>query len=555
MAVDYKEYSDAMDYMFEQLEKIKNEKSQEIGTALIPICRTMRIAAVSIDYYENLAEEQAGAGVHHLYYEAGPQDPDRVLRYRGMSANNTVGLLTAYQFMDDTADWDEEEQEKIVHILKMAYAFMGRAKVMNIAEYMSFHDMQLRIWNLPYFLMHLNKVIAQKQIGRYCACYFNLRHYAVINYQIGRDNADVVMKRFIDGLENMFEKDELVARIGGDNFALLFNKDKIDFVLKYLNGTEISYSPDENPVRVVASAGYYMIPDDCKLATLVMDNVSVAVNLAKASVNERYVFFDDRILKTVSHSKMIQERFPKALAAGEFKVFYQPKVDLHDYSLAGAEALCRWFREDEVLPPAAFIETFERNKYICLLDFYMLEQVCADIRKWLDEGLKVVPVSVNFSRAHFGNTRLLENIVEVIDRYKVPHKYIQIELTETTTDVDYEELRKLVYGLYDNQISTAVDDFGTGYSSLNIIKDLPWTTLKIDKSFLGKNDKTNNYNHSLLKHIVSMAKEIGLECIVEGVETLGHIDILKTNGCYLAQGYYFDKPMPKYMFEEIVRRK
>ena len=151
------------------------------------------------------------------------------------------------------------------------------------------------------------------------------------------------------------------------------------------------------------------------------------------------------------------------------------------------EALCRWIKDKTIIPPNDFIPILEINTDICQLDFYMLDHVCKDIRRWLDEGKEVVRVSVNFSRKHLIDVNVLEKIIATIDKNNVPHEYIEIELTETTTDVLFSDLRRVVCGLQEQGIWTAVDDFGVGYSSLNLIRDLPWNVLKIDKSFVPTN--------------------------------------------------------------------
>ena len=202
------------------------------------------------------------------------------------------------------------------------------------------------------------------------------------------------------------------------------------------------------------------------------------------------------------------------------------------------------------MPPGDFIPVLEGSKAICTLDFYMLEHVCRDIRRWLDEGREVVKVSVNLSRLHLGDTDLLESILSIIDKYSVPHHYIEIELTETTTDVDYKELKKIVYGLREQDISTSVDDFGVGYSSLNLIREMPWSVLKIDKSFLPTHEENQDLSKvKMLRHIITMSQDLGLECIVEGVETAEQVKLLKDCKCFLAQGYYFDRPLPVKEFE------
>ena len=242
--------------------------------------------------------------------------------------------------------------------------------------------------------------------------------------------------------------------------------------------------------------------------------------------------------------------FPDAIKDEEFHVFYQPKVSLKNYTLVGAEALCRWFHDGKIVPPCDFIPVLEQSGKICELDFYMLEHVCKDLRKWIDEGRRIVKVSVNLSRVHTGDEKLTEKLFGIIDKYSVPHEYIEIELVETTTDSNFTYLRKIVNDLHERGIHTSVDDFGIGYSSMNLIQELPWNVLKIDKSFLPDDANSDRKRFVMLKHLISLAQDLGLDCIVEGVETETQIKILKENGCFLAQGFYFDKPLPFEVFQE-----
>ena len=241
--------------------------------------------------------------------------------------------------------------------------------------------------------------------------------------------------------------------------------------------------------------------------------------------------------------------FPEALKNEEFLVYFQPKVSLRNYRLAGAEALVRWRHGESFIFPDQFIPTLEQDGAICELDFYMLDHVCANLRRWLDQGRRAIKVSVNLSRRHLRNDDLVERIIKTIDSHNVPHECIEIELTETTTDVGFADLRRVIDGLHAQMISTSVDDFGMGYSSMNLIRELPWDVLKIDKCFLPKSENDRR-QYIMLKHIISLAQDIGLDTIVEGVETIEHVKMLKDNNCFLAQGYFFDKPLPIEEFEK-----
>ncbi|MBP0966646.1 MAG: EAL domain-containing protein, partial [Oscillospiraceae bacterium] len=286
------------------------------------------------------------------------------------------------------------------------------------------------------------------------------------------------------------------------------------------------------------------------------DRIIAASQAARSGANARVVYYDAALHEGRERFMRIQQRFPDALRNEEFHVYYQPKIDLKTGALAGAEALCRWYRDGQIITPDDFIPTLEMNAEICKLDFYMLDHVCRDIRRWLDEGREVVRISVNLSRRHIMDYDLLQNIIDIMERNGVPSQYLEIELTETTTDVEFRALKRLVTGLQNAGICTSVDDFGVGYSSLNLIREIPWDVLKIDRSFLPEQqDEPDSPRSVMFRHVIAMAKELGLSCIAEGVETQSQVEMLQENQCVLAQGYFFDRPLPAAEFEQRLRER
>ncbi|MGN0620853.1 MAG: putative bifunctional diguanylate cyclase/phosphodiesterase [Porcipelethomonas sp.] len=548
MSLDIREYSEAFDEFLLKMEKIPDHIHPGIQDALEKIGEMLRISRVDVSLYDNPMMAEKKIGRRATVFRNGECDESRSSSLREETGNGNVALYDIYQIAGDE-DWTDEEKKKILIVAKMLFVYNGRSRVMKIAEHLTFHDKDMGIFNLQYFMKFCGMKIAHGQIGRYTVCYFNLKGFSAVNEQIGRDSATKVMHEYISMLESMFSDEEIVCRIGGDNFISIFYDEKMEKVMEHMKGVEITYDHDNNEkILITSTAGYYSVPPECKMPTEVMDRASLVFNIAKNIRKESFVIYSDELAESVKQRKAIENMFPEALKNEEFQVFYQPKVNLKDYTLAGAEALCRWFHNGEMVLPYKFIPVYEQTKAITILDFYMLEHVCMDIRRWLDEGRKIVKISVNLSRRHLGDANLLEHILEIVDKYNVPHEYIEIELTETTTDVSFKDLRRIVAGLQEAGVSTSVDDFGMGYSSLNLIRELPWDVLKIDKSFL-ENDEGGRHGRIMLKHIISMAQEIGLECIAEGVENSEHVRILKENNCWIVQGYYFDKPLPRPEFE------
>ncbi len=547
MGLDLAQYARVMDDFLVKMEKIPSLHHAGIRDAVSGLCALLRVSRVRLIDYESAREQEEGEGEEIIYFDGGCADPNRCMDSKEALGTGNVMVHELYQYQGEE-DWSPEEKKELRVFLRMLVAFSGRMCAVRAAEELAYWDKGLGIYNFNYYRRVLGELIGQKRIGKYGAAFFNLRHFSLVNQRIGREEATRVISSFIRGLQEKLSGEEYVCRVGGDNFAVLFYKENLHTVMEYLAGTEIESRASHEKLLIMASAGYYMIPDGCASPEQIVDSIGEAVKIARTVSREPYAFYDEKTVKMLEHAKKIESVFPTALKHGEFVVYYQPKVHLTDYRLTGAEALCRWVRNGMIVPPDEFIPILEQSDAICKLDFYMLESVCRDIRQWLDEGRDVVKVSVNLSRCHMGNPELLSRILEIVDRYEVPHGYIEIELTETMTDVAFQDLKRIVSGLQSAGISTAVDDFGIGYSSLNLIRELPWNVLKIDKTFLAVMDNGVTPNYMLLKHVIAMAHDIGLECIVEGVETAEHVQMLKENNCYLAQGFFFDRPLPKEKF-------
>ena len=550
MIFDYKAYSRLLNEFIIEGEKIEQYRDTAFNKILEPICKFLRISRLSSAVFGSTCDSAIIKSAPYVYYDDGNADSTRVLKFT--ETNMRAGKAT-YIFMQSKSgqDWSDEEVQQIEAFEKLIYTFCDRSYASTIAKDLSMIDNDLMVYPLTFFLATVKNLIRQGRIGEFGGVYFNIKHFSSINDRFGRDCATNIMKQFIHGIQEKILYEECICRVGGDNFVVLFKKDNLNIIKNYLSGMPITFNDGET-VTVTTTAGYYMIPEATESATDVMDRISTAYQLAKSVYKRPFLFYDDEIMQHQTHVKEIEMMFPSAIENEEFKVFYQPKTQLNNYQLAGAEALCRWFRNGKVISPGEFIPVLEGSKAICTLDFYMLDHVCRDIRRWLDEGREAVKVSVNLSRLHLGDEDLLESILRIIDKYKVPHHFIEIELTETTTDVDYKELKKIVYGLREQDISTSVDDFGVGYSSLNLIREMPWNVLKIDKSFLPTQEEENNdpSKVKMLRHIITMSQDLGLECIVEGVETAEQVKLLKDCKCYLAQGFYFDRPLPVKEFEQ-----
>lgn len=549
----YDAYAVAINNLILKAESCLEKAEPESEEALKAVCRLLRVAKAEVVLcktpYYNASSKRSGK----FFYSNGEADMQTPYISCESTDKNSIIIYRLYPYQG-AAEWSEEEKNCLNAFTKLLFTFHGKNYLLEMAETLNYLDRNLDIYNVNFFLKVTEEMIAAGKIDLYVACYFDLKRFSVINSQFGRETGTKLMKRFVDELQQKLGDAEYICRVSEDNFVMLCLKEHLNLVMEYLGGRSIEINlSGMKRITLSAHAGYYMIPEECKTAEDIMDRARMAANMAKYVRKVPHVFFDEAIMKTAEDKKQIESLFGEAVANEEFLVYYQPKVGLKEYELSGAEALCRWRHNGEMIQPFRFIPVLEQSHLICTLDFYMLEHVCMDIRRWLEEGKQVVRVSVNLSRVHLGDMGLVEHVLALVDKYKVPHAYIEIELTETTTDVDYKELKHIVSELRAQGFSVAVDDFGIGYSSLNLIREIPWNVLKIDKSFLpeGKeDDEEDMQKRVMLKHVIGMAQNLGLDCIAEGVETVEQIALLKENNCYFAQGFFFDRPLPKEEFEE-----
>ena len=401
------------------------------------------------------------------------------------------------------------------------------------------------------FTEYVDGLFKSGMITGYAACGFGLRGMAELNRQVGNDKGNKLMAVYVKNLQELLGDDGLVARTGGINFSVIFKKERFDEIAVFLSGKIVTLGDDTEGRLMSATVGFYPISESCSSAEELNETIAAALHNALKNPAQPFIIYDEKLQQADKDEKYIAGIFQDALESEEFMVYYQPKAELKRYRINGAEALCRWFHEGKMVLPYRFIPVLENNGDIVKLDFYMIEHVCSDLRRWIDEGRSVVPVSVNLSRCHLGDPDLLDHITEIIDRYEVPHSLIEIELTETTTEVGFKELKTLVTGLREQGFSTSVDDFGVGFSSMSLLHEIPWSIIKIDRSFIpvGDGSAEDEKRKVMLRSIIEMVNSLGLKSIAEGVETIDQVILLKENGCYYAQGYYFDKPLPRDDFE------
>ncbi len=540
--------------MVEEMNNIENFDRDRFIAVLTQLSELFRISKGVTEFYTNENKEKIGEGEIIIDYDNGKGGP-AIIYHRIVTKSQAVIKGTIYR-TEDEEPLSECDLKRLDLIVLQLLSFVARNRLASAIEALGFYD-DFGYKNRRAFFRQVENLYGQNKLnGNYSALMMNMRHFSIINQDIGRSNGDIVLRNFYKLLSAIADTDGIVSRLGGDSFIALLRNELVEHITSILRGVPIYYDREnEKRVLVSASAGIYHIPEDFTFenASDIMDKILSAYQSAKRPGNESITYYSENMLKKKDNDMRIMQLFEPAISKKEFKVFYQPKVDVETGEVIGAEALCRWIHGDDIISPADFIPVLEQGNDICRLDFYILDVVCSDIRRWLDACIEPVRTSVNLSRKHLVDIDLLQHIIDIIDSHNVPHQYIEIELTETTTDVEFRVLKRIVSGLQELGIYTSVDDFGMGYSSLNLIREIPWNVLKIDRCFLPADDENESSVTSLMyRHVVAMALDIGLECITEGVETTKQIEILRANHCRYAQGYIFDKPLPRDRFEKVL---
>ena len=500
--------------------------------------------------YRNARDEAMGKGDVYIPFDNHVEGYE-VLTIRAVTSVMSSAVCTVYM-ANDEEPLSPEELNKVELVMRTVVSFVSRNRLKDIVYELAYYD-ESGYPNLRTLNRELDKIVKEKTFGSMMAVRYNLRHFSIINQEFGREMGDVIIKSHYDNLKNILGENSLVARLGGDNFVAVGPKEKAKEVADYLFETVIRVD-ETSSVKVPTSAGIFVPPEGFLPENPgdIMGKIINAYRVAQNGGRSHIVYYTDDLMMIKQKFAKVQQQLSDALANEEFIPYYQPKVDINTGKIIGGEALCRWFRNGQIIQPADFIPALEQTSDICKLDLYMLEQVCKNQRAWLDggEGRRLVPMSINFSRKHIMNLEIPDVIEKILDKYQIPHEAIEIEFTETTTDVEFSDLKRVVSSLHEKGIYASVDDFGIGFSSLNLLRDIPWKTIKIDKSFVPEEgDAPDSEKCIMFKIVVLMAKSLGFDCIAEGVETEHQIKIMKKYGCDIAQGYYYDKPLSKEDFE------
>jgi diguanylate cyclase (GGDEF)-like protein/PAS domain S-box-containing protein len=386
----------------------------------------------------------------------------------------------------------------------------------------------------------------------------DIDNFHIINDTSGYENGNKLLQRMASIVTSQISGGGFVARIGGDNFALLIKDSGSDNVPEaVINSIQQQLRDIKSETfktqNITCSAGYCKMSDSNVDFSKVLDQAEFSLSMSDGS-RESIVRYDNKVHETVIRAAEMEKEIALAIVNTEFVLFYQPKISLIDGSLMGMEALIRWIKPDgKLVPPVQFIPIAEKSLIITQISHFVLREACRQNKQWQDRGYPPVTVSVNLTSVDFYQTDVTESIKNALAETGLEPQYLDIELTESLALKDINNAVAQMEDIRALGVKLSMDDFGTGYSSLSYIQILPITLLKLDRSFVMYLEQ-DFISREIVSAVIRVAKAKKIEVVAEGIETNGQAKILKESGCDYVQGYLFGKPMNASGFEEFMAK-
>ncbi len=508
--------------------------------------------------HEQVLSDIRNKNVNLVYFNMLNQE--RVASYRPLYLNDwTIFYVMPKAMVTGVADSISRDLMMISTIIIVAFVgfivFLVITERRNIKriEQVAYYDPLTGLRNLAKFRIDAAEMMHKNKDKQYYLVKADVVNFKAVNELYDYGTGNCVIKTIAMVGREMPQESFIQARMGPDEFIMLGD----ETVFSDMTTTSYRYEKRFHELLNCAEdhqfsfrLGRYHIEDRQEDINDIISKVNIAHSMAKQDKTAHMYDYVEKYKEQILSMTDITNRMRSALENGEFKVFLQPKISLKGETVVGAEALVRWIPDDgNVVYPNDFIPIFEGNGFIVELDRYMLRCICEQQRNRLIETGEILPVSVNFSRLNIKNPDFVDSIKAIVDSYEIPPEYIEIELTETITQENSDQVDALFDELSAAGFVVAIDDFGSGYSSLGMLKNINVNILKLDRSFFLEH-RYGRRGNLVVDGIVSLAHQLNMTVVAEGIEEKEQVDYLTQIGCDCVQGYYYAKPMPIAEFEE-----
>lgn len=488
----------------------------------------------------------------------------------GFGFLEVVGKMEEYRYIPIIVSTTDDNEENEKRCLEMgAWDFLSKTfhpdiinfRVKNAIDKSKVRELEYDaltdVYTQQKFTQATREMLDNGKGKKFAYIHFDVERFKIINSFYGSKEGDRLISKVgqvVRETMECYEKECTYGRITGDIFGICLEFEDVKELSDIVEKMQSRIKRFFVLYYLETTAGIYVIEDNSMELSVIYENANLAAQKCKGQYLFHEAFYTKEMGEKVLREQAIMDTMDAALQDEQFIVYFQPKYELKKYSPSGAEALVRWQKKDgTIVPPNEFIPLFERNGFIIKLDCYVWEKVCQFIRKELDAGRTPEPISVNVSRVHLYNPKFLETLVDLVEKYKISPKYLNLELTESAFFDNVRLMQNAVKYLHKAGFTVFMDDFGSGYSSLNILKDIDLDVIKIDMKFLSKGGEEKGMK--ILEAVITMAKSLHMPVIAEGVEEKQQVQMLKRLGCHYIQGYYFARPMPQEKYCELIIKK
>ncbi|MCM1251994.1 MAG: EAL domain-containing protein [Clostridium sp.] len=441
-------------------------------------------------------------------------------------------------------------------ILVLFYLLRNSMRVQKLM----YKDTEFNIWNLNYLRYRAAQKLAADKNSNYAIAYTDIGQFKSYNTLYGWNAGQRILELVIETLsEETDDKNELYARSYGSHFVLFMKYEDVEVLRSRLVNIadKISlriYEEADTHMSLAIGVGCLENGDD-DLQRALSESIQLVDSL-KNSYGNAVQIYDDKLRTQLRETHDREKLLESVDINKDFVAYYQAKVDIRNENIVGAEALIRFkdpTADGAIRTPWFFVPYYERTGRIKEIDFFVMESVCKMLRRRIDAGKNVVPVSCNFSRLHFTEDGFPERFKSIIDKYRIPKELIEVEITETLVveDVQRQKVKEIVDVLREEGVHLSIDDFGSGYSSLGVFEQIPASVIKLDRSFL-LNNENRTRQVQIMRNIVNLAKDLNAQVVCEGVETEEDTELMMEIGAYVAQGYRYCKPVPEDVFEKML---
>ena len=417
-------------------------------------------------------------------------------------------------------------------------------------KYLAYYDSLTDLPNRVLLNDRLNQALgeAQKKGQKVAVLYLDLDRFKLINDSLGHSYGDLLLRAAAERLKVSIPPNAVISRQGGDEFTIILNNvngeaDVLDALEQVMDAFADPFPLKGNEIFIKTSIGISMFPQDGDTAEMLIKHADAAMYKSKEKSGTHYHFFESEMNHRNLESIKLENALYKALGNSELEIYYQPQIDSATEKIIGAEALLRWHHPTVgVVSPVDFIPIAEETGLIVPIGRWVLKNACKQLKEWQEQGHSELSVSVNLSGRQFAEDNLVSMIGEILAEYRLAPEFLHIELTENQIIKNSKVTIKKMKELKQLGVNIAIDDFGTGYSSLGYLKNFPIDFLKIDRSFI-QDIVQDDDNAAITNTIITLAQNLNLQVIAEGVETVEQLEFLKSKNCFIMQGFYFSRPI------------